>query len=129
MSEILQTIMISLLQVVLALGLVNVWVMRFHKPTQYRAKGSANMEQEFHAYGLPTWFMYVVGGLKLSIAVALVAGLWFPFLVCPSVGLLGLLMIGAIAMHIKVRDSLVRTLPAIGMLLMVLIIVVLVRFI
>jgi len=129
MSEILQISIVSVLQVILALGLINVWIVRFHHSTQYRGAGAESMEQEFHAYGLPTWFMYIVGGIKLSIAVLLIVGLWFSFLVDASVILLGILMIGAIVMHVKIHDSLVRTLPAIAMLLMVVIVVVLIRFI
>lgn len=113
---------VSLLQIVLAFGLVNVWIVRFDKPTVYRGKGAGNMKEEFAAYGLPVWFMYLVGAAKLVIAGLLVVGLWIPIVVMPAVLVLGVLMLGAIAMHLKVRDSFKRTLPAIVMLAMVVVV-------
>lgn len=112
----------SLLQIILALGLINVWIVRFDKPTSYRGKGAANMKQEFAAYGLPVWFMYLVGAAKLAIAGLLVVGLWIPTLVAPAALVLGVLMLGAIAMHVKVRDSFKRTAPAVAMLAMVVVV-------
>ncbi len=108
----------ALLQIILAAGLINVWLVRFHRPTKYRGKGAGNMEQEFHAYGLPTWFMYLIGTAKMIIAALLVIGLWVPAVVAPAAGVLVVLMIGAVAMHIKVRDAFVRMVPALAMLAM-----------
>ena len=108
------------LQIVIALGLINVWLVRFNKATKYRGLGAGNMQAEFAAYGLPTWFMYLVGGAKLLIAASMIAGFWIPGLVYPASALLALLMVGAITMHVKVKDPLVRTLPALLMLLMAL---------
>ena len=77
MNFITELYIVSALQIIIAIGLLNVWLVRFHKPTKYRGAGAGNMEQE-----------------------------------------LGVLMIGAISMHAKVRDNIVRTIPAILMLLM-----------
>lgn len=112
------TWIVALLQIILAAGLINVWLVRFYKPTKYRGKGAGNMEQEFHAYGLPTWFMYLIGTAKMLIAALLVIGFWIPSVVMPAAGVLVLLMIGAVAMHIKVRDAFVRMVPALAMLAM-----------
>lgn len=118
MSEITQIYIISILQVVLALGLINVWLVRFNKKTKYRGKGAGNMKEEFSAYGLPSWSVYIIGAAKLLVATALIVGLWIPMLVYPAAGLLVLLMLGAVSMHIKVRDPFVRVLPALIMLVM-----------
>ena len=75
------------------------------------------MLNEFKAYGLPTWIMYLVGISKLMIASFLIIGIWFPIFVFPVTVLLAALMIGAIAMHIKVKDPFKRTLPATILLL------------
>ena len=72
------------LQVVAALGLLNVWITRSSKPTPYRGAGAESMSAEFAAYGLPGWFMWVVGAIKVGVAVALLRGLWIPELVRPS---------------------------------------------
>ncbi len=42
-----------LAQVVVALGILNVWIIRFNRSTQYRGGGAQNMREEFQAYGLP----------------------------------------------------------------------------
>ena len=111
---------VSVLQVVLALGLINVWLIRSNKKTKYRGKGAGNMKSEFSAYGLPVWFMYVVGTAKLLIAAAMIIGLWIPVLVYPAAGVLVILMLGAISMHIKVSDPFIRSVPALVMLAMAL---------
>lgn len=112
----------SALQVLIALGLVNVWLVRFNKKTKYRGKGAGNMKEEFAAYGLPSWAVYVVGFLKIVIALVMIVGLFRPQIMYPygfpALILLAVLMLGAITMHIKVRDPLVRVLPAISMFAM-----------
>ena len=70
------------------------------------------MPEEFAAYGLPKWVLYVVGALKVSCALCLLAGIWFPALVLPAAVLIGSLMLGAIAMHLKVRDPFIKSVPA-----------------
>lgn len=124
MNFITQLYIVSALQIIIAIGLLNVWLVRFHKPTKYRGAGAGNMEQEFHAYGLPVWFMYLIGAAKLVIAAVMIIGLWVPVLVVPAAFVLGVLMIGAISMHAKVHDNIVRTVPAILMLVMSVVIIV-----
>ncbi len=118
MNFITELYIINALQIILALGLINVWLVRFRKPTKYRGKGAANMEQEFRAYGLPTWFMYLIGAAKMVIAVLLIIGLWIPAVVLPAAAVLAVLMVGAVSMHIKVRDACIRMVPALAMLAM-----------
>ena len=104
------------LQVIVAFGLLNVWLIRAGRPTRYRGGDAKSMREEFEAYGLPVAMMYVVGALKLLIAVALLVGIWQPVLVLPAASLLILLMIGAVSMHLKVRDPFVKAVPALLML-------------
>jgi hypothetical protein len=105
-------------QVVIALGILNVWLLRFNQPTAYRGKAAANMREEFAAYGLPAWAMWLIGGLKITLAAGLIAGLWLPALVLPCGVGMAILMIGAIAMHFKVGDRPIRALPAVVMLVL-----------
>jgi hypothetical protein len=116
MSEITMVYVVSAIQIILAAGLINVWLVRFNKKTKYRGKGAGDMQAEFRAYGLPKWFMYLVGFAKIAIAGLLVAGLWYPFVVETTLYVLLALMVGAVSMHIKVRDPFVRSLPALGMM-------------
>ena len=109
-------ILVNTVQIIVALGLVNVWVLRFGRKTRYRGGSGENLPGEFAAYGLPGWFVWLVGTLKLSCAALFVAGLWLPRAVAPAAGVLIGLMLGAILMHLKVRDPLVRSLPAALML-------------
>lgn len=118
MNFITELYLVSALQVILALGLINVWLVRFRKPTKYRGSGAANMREEFRAYGLPTWFMYLIGAAKMVIAALLIIGLWIPAVVMPAAAVLAVLMIGAVSMHVKVRDAFIRTVPALLMLAM-----------
>ena len=69
-------------------------------------------------YGLNDTLFYLVGGLKLLAAVALLLGLVWKKTLLPAAYLIALLMIGALAMHFKVADPLLRSLPAATMLLL-----------
>ena len=108
--------MTVIIQVVAALGLLNVWLIRFNRRTSYRGGSAGSMREEFAAYGLPGWFLYFIGALKIGTAIALIAGLWLPALVLPAAVLLSVLMLGAVAMHLKIRDPLVKCVPALLML-------------
>jgi hypothetical protein len=68
--------------------------------------------------------MYVIGTAKMIIAALLIIGLWIPVVVLPAAAVLALLMIGAVSMHIKVRDACIRMVPALVMLAMAVVVVV-----
>ncbi len=122
MSEIALVWVISILQILIAFGLVNVWLVRSGRKTKYRGAGAQNMKEEFAVYGLPSWFMYVIGFLKMVVALVMIIGLFMPQIMYPfgfpALILLSVLMLGALSMHIKVRDPLVKMLPAFLMLAM-----------
>lgn len=103
-------------QVVIALGIANVWLLRSKKATAYRGGSAKNMKEEFEVYGLPEGFMRVIGAAKLLLAAALIVGIWVPVLVQPAAIGMGLLMVGAVVMHVKVSDPLAKALPALTML-------------
>jgi len=106
----------AVLQLVVGLGLLNVWLVRRDRPTAYRGGTATTLRDEFAAYGLPPVAFPVVGGLKVASALVLIVGVWVPLPVREAAGLVAALMVGAIAMHVKVRDPLVRALPATAML-------------
>ncbi len=107
-----------ILQVIVALGILNVWLLRAGKSTPYRGGRARNMREEFQAYGLPPFMMWAVGILKVGLSLALLAGIWFPVLVQPAVAGIGFLMLGAFFMHIKVKDPIHKALPSILVLVM-----------
>ena len=63
----------TILQVVVALGLLNVWLVRPRSATSYRGGNAQSLKEEFAAYGLPDFFFYLVGALKIGSAMALIA--------------------------------------------------------
>ena len=103
-------------QIILALGIYNVWLLRAKKETPYRGGAATDLRSEFAAYGLPASFMLTVGAAKLICATCLIAGIWYPPLVVPAAAGLAILIFGAVAMHFKVRDPLQRAAPATVML-------------
>jgi hypothetical protein len=105
-------------QIIIALGIFNVWLVRFGKATAWRGGTAQSMREEFQVYGLPGWFMSLIGFLKVLLAVALLAGIWFPALKQPAAIGMAALMLGAISMHVKVNDPLKRSLPAFVMLML-----------
>lgn len=102
----------------ISLGILNVWLLRFNKPTPYRGGAATNMKEEFAAYGLPEWFMWVVGGLKVLLALSLLASFWRPELLQPAAIGMAALMLGAVGMHLKIGDTLKKTAPALSVLML-----------
>lgn len=105
-------------QLIVALGIYNVWFVRANRKTAYRGKNAPNLKAEFRAYGLPSWSVYVVGAIKVAAATGLLIGMWVPAVTQLSATVLAIMMLGAVTMHIKVSDSLKQTTPALLMLLM-----------
>lgn len=112
-----------IVQIVIALGIINVWLLRSDKATNWRGGNATNMQEEFAVYGLPTWSVTVIGGLKLLLAAALLLGIAFPALTIPAAVGMTVLMLGAIAMHFKVKDALTKSVPAFSMLALLLIVI------
>jgi uncharacterized membrane protein YphA (DoxX/SURF4 family) len=112
-----------ILQCVVALGLLNVWLLRAGQSTPYRGGNAKTMRQEFEAYGLPPFAMYIVGTLKVGAALCLIAGIWFPSLVFPAALLIAILMVGALAMHVKIHDTARKSVPAVVLLLICVVII------
>jgi uncharacterized membrane protein YphA (DoxX/SURF4 family) len=106
------------LQLVVALGLLNVWLLRAGAATAYRGGASKSLKEEFAAYGLPAWVFYFIGTLKIGCALLLIVGAWIPALVRPAAAVVVVLMLGALAMHVKVGDPPLKSLPAFVMLAM-----------
>ena len=70
------------------------------------------MKQEFISYGLPVWCMWLIGFVKVSLATILIIGIFQENLIFPAAIGMAILMFGAILMHLKVKDSLIKSSPA-----------------
>ena len=101
-------------QIIAALWILNVWILRFNKETEYRGGNATNMKEEFANYGFPAWGMYLIGAKKMSLAILLLVGIWVDVLVRPAAILLALIMLGAIGMHVRIGDPLKKSAPAIS---------------
>lgn len=108
----------ALVQILVGLGLLNVWLVRPGSATAYRGGDARSLREEFDAYGLPEFMFYLVGALKVGAGLALIAGLWLPSVVTPAAALVSALMVGALAMHLKVRDPFTKWVPALLMLIL-----------
>ena len=111
--------LIMILQLIIAIGLINVWLFRFNKATQFRGGGAKNMKEEFMAYGLPLWLMYFVGAMKVAIAFMLIISFWIEELLIYNLLALAVLMIAAVFMHVKVKDPIKKSYPALSILFMI----------
>ena len=111
-------IVIQVFQGLIALSLLLVWLVRPRLETAYRGGNAKNMKEEFAVYGLPYWFMILIGILKVGFALLLIVGLWVPSLTLISAIAIALLMVGALSMHIKVKDPLKKSLPAFTLLVL-----------
>ena len=58
--------------------------------------------------------MYAVGAAKVGLAGLMLVGLFVPKVARPASAGLAALMLGAIGMHVKVKDPLKRSIPAIS---------------
>lgn len=106
------------LQLVVAFGILNVWLLRSGKATPFRGGEAKSLREEFAAYGLPFWFMCAIGGLKVGLAIALLVAIWIHSLAQPAAIGLGSLMVGAFVMHLKVKDPIQKALPSLAVLVM-----------
>ena len=110
-----------ILKISLFFVIVNVWVFRFKKSTPYRGGQATSMTEEFTSYNLPSFMLYLVGALKIIAASTLLLSVLvenelITALVEYSLYTMCLLMVGAIFMHIKISDPLMKSLPAFLML-------------
>ena len=105
-----------ILELVVGLGILNVWLIRANWATGYRGGDAKTLKEEFATYGLPSWFFYLIGTLKILCALSILAGIWFHPLATLGGAGLAVLMAGAFAMHLKVKDHFSKAIPSLVML-------------
>lgn len=105
-------------KIIIAITIFNVWLFRVNKPTPWRGGDAKSMKEEFETYGLSKTIMYLVGTIKLALAILLVISIWVTHLSTLAAGAMGIFMLGAIAMHFKVADPKIRSFPALILLLL-----------
>lgn len=75
--------------------------------------GSSRMKLEFQRYGLDRW-RPLIGSLQLIAAVSLLIGFSQPLLGQAAAAGLSLMMLTGVMVRIKIKDTLLQMLPAIG---------------
>ena len=115
--------LVSLFQVVIGLSVMRVWTINFNKSTPWRGGGARNMKEEFTAYGLPMWMVYFVGILKVIFSIGLIAGIWLPELISFSASGIAFFMFFAILMHVKIKDPIKKSIPALTFMVLSLLII------
>ncbi|UPT68488.1 MAG: DoxX family protein [Sphingobacteriales bacterium JAD_PAG50586_3] len=94
-------------QVIVALSIVVVWVVRF-----------PNVEKEFKQYGLSTLIRSIVGASKIVLSTLLVAGIWYEDLVLIPSLMLALFMLSAQYFHFKVGNPWQKHIPSLLLLIL-----------
>ena len=104
--------LVIVLKIIVAVSMLNVWLLQAHKATKWRGGNATSIIAEFEVYGLSKQFCYFVGFLKISFAILLFASLKFESLTLISSIGLTILLLGSVAMHVKVKDALYKSFPA-----------------
>ena len=104
-----------IINIIISLTILNVWLVRLNKKTKWRG-GSSTLKEEFNHYGLPIWFFYIIGFLKINLAILLLLAIWFDQLNLLSSIMMSILMIGSIIMHLKIKDPIRKSFPAVCIL-------------
>ncbi|MEQ8908657.1 MAG: DoxX family protein [Vicingaceae bacterium] len=111
------------IKLIVGLSILNVWLLRPSKSSPWRGGDANNMKEEFAAYNLPENFMQIIGTVKVALAVGFIASIWFEKLELYCGLGIAALMLGAVAMHIKIKDPLKKSVPALSFLILSLIVV------
>ena len=112
-----------ILKLIVGLSILNVWLIQPKKATKWRGGNAKTLIEEFEVYGLSKTVCYVVGFLKVGLAIILLASIKFESLtLIGSIGL-ALLLLGSVIMHIKVKDELFKSFPALLFIVLNLVII------
>ena len=112
------------IKIISALGIFNVWMLRYNKMTEFRGGNAKSLKEEFETYGLNLWLMYIIGAIKIGVSILFIISCFsgyiniLDFAVFYGSAIMSLIMIGAIFMHLKVNDPFKKSVPAISMLAM-----------
>ena len=111
-----------LARLAMSLVLLYVWLFRFVESSPYLG-GVANVFVEgFSDYGLSLILVWIAGSLKVTAAIALILSIFILRLTLPATALISILMAGAIAMHVRIKDRLIKSVQAAALLVMTLVV-------
>ena len=99
--------LILLSQIVIAVSVYYVWIFRYF-----------NVIKEFEQFGLSDVTRNFVGAAKISMSALLLVGIWFPYVIIIAAGVMGFFMIGAQFFHFKIKNSFIKHLPSLILLIL-----------
>lgn len=94
-------------QIAVALSVAFVWTFRYH-----------NVIAEFKTFGLSDLTRNLVGVSKIALATLLVTGIWFPAVLLPASLLMAFFMISAQGFHFKIKNTFIKHLPSLILLVL-----------
>ena len=103
----MEDLIMNLAQISIALSVAFVWVFRYH-----------NVILEFKSFGLSDLTRNFVGVSKIALSTLLFTGVWFPSLVFFSSVLMGLFMVAAQFFHFKIKNTFIKHLPSLVLLIL-----------
>lgn len=113
---------------IISIIVLNVWLVRpkVHELFGFSFRGgdAKSLLDEFAVYGMSSKMFYVVGFLKVSTAIMLLAGLRYSWMKLPAAILMSLFMSTAFYMHYTVTDEILKFVPSAILLALSLILVV-----
>jgi hypothetical protein len=100
-------ILVKLAQFIVGISVFYVWIFRFH-----------NVLKEFKSFGLSDLTRNFVGTSKIALSTLLIAGIWLHSLVLISSLIMGAFMISAQFFHFKIKNTFIKHLPSLILLVL-----------
>jgi len=101
------TSFLIVLQIIVAASVAYVWIFRYDV-----------IIKEFKQFGLSDLTRTFMGASKVSLATLLVTGIWFPQLIPIPAILMGLCMLAAQYFHFKIKNTFIKHLPSLILLIL-----------
>jgi len=101
------TSFLIVLQIFVAASVAYVWIFRYDV-----------IIKEFKQFGLSDLTRTFMGASKVSLATLLVTGIWFPQLIPIPAILMGLCMLAAQYFHFKIKNTFIKHLPSLILLIL-----------
>jgi hypothetical protein len=113
------------IKLVIGLSVLNVWLLRANKDTPWRGGSAKSLREEFAEYGLTESQMKLVGAIKIILALMILVSIFYEPLETIAAGGMAVMMTGAIIMHLKIKDPIKRSVPALTFLVLSVILLIL----
>tara|TARA_S200000501_G_C20320322_1_gene524098 strand:+ start:65 stop:436 length:372 start_codon:yes stop_codon:yes gene_type:complete len=106
----------DILQLIVGISILFVWLYQANKPTNFRVGQAQNLKEEVLEAGFPDYVYDIMKIIKPIFAFFLIMGIVWTPITLPCMAFTTIFMIFAVGMHIKVRDSLYKMIPALTLL-------------